>query len=82
MKQSMIDFLEQNNFRYCEADYYHHPTIGRELARFRWGNPTYKGHFKVHHKIHYFDDFIMNEIRHKVEDYEDKIREGKLHERI
>lgn len=28
------------------------------------------------------NDFIMTEIRHKIEDYNDKLYEGKLHERI
>lgn len=82
MKQAMMDYLEEHAFRYCEADFYNHPSIGRELVRFRWGNPKYKGHFKTYHGVRYFDDFIMTEIRHKIEDYNDKVKEGKLHERV
>lgn len=85
MEQRMITYLEEHDFRYCEADFYNRPIysdIVRELARFRWGNPKYKGHFKVYRKIHYFDDFIMTEIRHKIEDYNDKFKRRVLHERI
>ena len=85
MNKDMVAFLEENDFRYCESDYWNNPNysdIERELVRFRWGKPEYKGHFKVYHKIHYFDDFIMTEIRHKIEYYNDELHEGKLHERI
>ena len=40
MKQTMIEFLEEHDFRYCESDFWNNPlysNIERELVRFRWG---------------------------------------------
>lgn len=85
MKENLIIELSEKGFVYKESDYQYaqgDQEIGRELTRFRWGKPEYKGHFKVYHKVHYFDEFIMTEIKRKVEEYNNKIQEGKLHERI
>lgn len=85
MRQKMIDSLNENGFKYCESNYWNNPAysdIERELVRFRWGKPEYKGHFKVYHKIHYFDDFIMGEIENKVKEYNWKVKRGVLHERV
>lgn len=85
MKKQVELFLEEKGMRYCESNFFGNPQysqIERELVRFRWGNPKYKGHFKVINKIHYFDEFIMTEIRHKIEDYNEKMKRGVLHERI
>jgi len=85
MRKHIENTLEEKDFRYCESDFWNNPRytdVERELVRFRWENPKYKGHFKTNRGIHYFDDFIMTEIRHKIEDYKDKVEGGVLHERI
>ena len=81
----IIKFQIEHEFKYCESDFWNKSLcsdIERELVRFRWGNPKYRGHFIVYHKIHYFDEYIMDEIKRKVEDYNNKIQRGVLHERI
>lgn len=59
--------LEERNLRYSEADFYHNPIIGREIVRFNWKNPKYKGHFKTVKGIKHFDEFIMTELKHIAE---------------
>lgn len=56
--------LEEKNLRYSEADFWGNDIIGKEVIRFDWYNPKYKGHFKTVKSIKHFDDFIMSELRH------------------
>lgn len=55
--------LENEHLRYKESDFWSHPIIGKELVRFRWRNPKYKGHHKSIKGVQYFDDFIMDELK-------------------
>lgn len=59
--------LENENLRYKESDFYHHPIIGKEVVRFDWKNPKYKGHHKSIKGVQYFDDFIMDELKYLAE---------------
>lgn len=66
-KSNLNEVLEQNSFIYKESDYYFDPVVGKEIVRFRWGNPKYKDHFVTYLKIRYFDDFIMGELKRLAE---------------
>ena len=61
--KNLNDTREQHGFHYNERDYWYDPIVGKEVIRFRWGNPKYKEHFITYHKIKYFDDFIMDELK-------------------
>lgn len=65
--KNLNEVRKQQGFRYKESDYYFDPLIGKEIVRLRWGNPKYKEHFVTYHKIRYFDDFIMGELKRLAE---------------
>lgn len=59
--------LEERNLRYSETDFWDNPIIGKEVVRFDWRNPKYKGHFKTVKGFKHFDDFIMQELKYLAE---------------
>ena len=59
--------LEERNLRYSENDFWDNPIIGKEVVRFNWKNPKYKGHFKTVKGFMHFDDFIMQELKYLAE---------------
>ena len=87
MKQDIIDSYTEQGFIYCESYYRNNPNpicqeIERELVRFNWSNKEFRGHFKVYQGVHYFDEIVMGEIRFMIDEYNRKLKEGLLHERI
>lgn len=64
---TMESVLEERGLRYSEKDFWYNPIIEKEVVRFDWENPKYKGHFKTVKGIKHFDDFIMGELRYLAE---------------
>lgn len=67
MKQEMLMELDRRELRYKESDWWFNDVIGKEMVRFDWKNPQYKGHFKTIKGIKYFDDYIMEELQYLAE---------------
>lgn len=62
--------LEQRNLRYSETDFWDNPIIGKEVVRFDWYNPKYKGHFKTVKGIKHFDEVVMEELKSLAEKHQ------------
>ncbi len=60
---SIQQYMEEHDLRFCEKDFWDNPIIGKEVVRFNWYNPKYKGHFKTFQGLKHFDQFIMDEMK-------------------
>lgn len=69
-------YLEEHDLRYRDIDFFHNPVIGKEVVRFKWNSPKYRGHKYRYQGVVYFDDFIMNELKRIAEINEVKREEG------
>lgn len=67
MKQNILNELEEKGLRYKEPDFWYNEIIGKEIVRFQWNKPKYRGHSKSVSGTRYFDDFIMDELKYLAE---------------
>ena len=63
MTERQEKLIKEKNLKYCEADYWYDPVVGKELVRFDWNNSQYKGHFVTVKGRKYVDDFIMERLK-------------------
>lgn len=67
MKKPLTEILEEKGLRYRYLDFCNHPIVGGEVVKFAFLSPKFKGHALKHLGEIYFDEFIMDEIKDRVE---------------